>query len=278
MNTPTTKISFFVKHKKKLLIVLSVIIILYIYNKYFTTNKVDKTNIFTEDEIVSNEPLMVPDCELPNPIVGGKYTLSFWIFINKHYENYLSWKHIFHKGTPISQNYMTKPDPERMECKKDLILDYEDWFSVITEIQEQCPGLWIHPTKNDIRFAITTNIIEKFNKCDLHAHKITRRVPEYDKPTPISKDIIEYYDIKNIPINKLTHIAIIVNVSYIDIYIDGKQLKIFNLQGTPKHNAGAIYFNFQKTYNGFIKNFLYSPKAYDRKDIEKLYYTSNLKK
>ena len=42
----------------------------------------------------------------------------------------------------------------------------------------------------------------------LHAHKITRRVPEYDKPTPISKDIIEYYDIKNIPINKLTHIAL----------------------------------------------------------------------
>ena len=188
MNTPNIKkVSFLAKHKKKIIILLCIIIIYYIYNKFFKKeDNIKKSNkIYTEDEIISNEPLMVPDCEIPKPILGGKFTLSFWIYINKHYENYLSWKHVFHKGTPVSQNYMTKPDPERLECKKDLILDFEDWFSVITEIQEQCPGLWLHPTKNDLRFAISTNIIEKFNKCDLHAHKITKRIPEYEKPKPI---------------------------------------------------------------------------------------------
>ena len=274
------EISIFKKHKKKVIIGIVLLSIILFISKYFNYKKerVLKDSSYMEEKTLnSNESKMVPNCEVPTSQVMGKFTVMFWININNHYENYLFWKHILHKGTPITQ-IENSNNSEPQDCKRNNILDFVEWNNLSMDIQEQCPGIWLHPEKNTIRFAITSELNQEYNKCELHAHPITKYVPDIKLPNTFIKDTIEYYDLPNIPINKLTHIAFIVDTNHIDIYLNGRKLKIFNLKGTPKQNNGAMYFNYQKTYNGYIRDFIYSPKVYTKEEIEESYFGSPLYK
>ena len=121
-------------------------------------------------------------------------------------------------------------------------LDYKNWHNIENEIPEQSIGIWMHPNINNIRIAMTT---ENYN--------------------------LEYCDIENIKQQELTHLVFILDNKTLHIYKNSKLIITNVFKNKPVFNVKSLYFNYQKTFNGSIYNFMYLPKKIDYKDIPLLY-------
>lgn len=121
-------------------------------------------------------------------------------------------------------------------------LNYENWHNIENEIPEQSIGIWMHPGINNIRIAITT---DNFN--------------------------LEYCDLKNIKPQELTHLVFILDNKTLHIYKNSKLTKTKVFKNRPIVNGKSLYFNFQKTFNGTMYNFLYLPTKIGYEDIRNLY-------
>ncbi len=97
-----------------------------------------------------------------------------------------------------------------------------------TSWPNRAPGIWIHPTENKLR--VYTNTY---------------------------KNIAEFVDVENIPINKWFHIAVAVRQQDLDIYMNGNLLKRKRLEGLVKQNSGDIYLNSFRGFSGFLSNIQY---------------------
>jgi hypothetical protein len=81
---------------------------------------------------------------------------------------------------------------------------------------------------------------------------------------------IEYYDIKNVPINRPFHIAVNVNNKYMEIFMNGNIVNIIHLEGTPETNNGNMYIKYNKSFFGEVNNLSYVPEYTKKTFIKKL--------
>ena len=187
---------------------------------------------------------------------------------------------------------------------------FDCWRSIIDLYPEQTPGVWVHPFVNDLRIVLTTqhdNDID-FNQL-LHANKgksnnydiskytntaTPNREAEYS-PIDSSDEFIclenslsdsernkggrfkfrEYFDIKNIPIKEKFHIALVINNSVVEVYINGKLKTTQHLYGDPIYSQGPLQLNSGNKDNnepiklgGEITHFKFIPHAINYQNIQ----------
>lgn len=106
---------------------------------------------------------------------------------------------------------------------------------------EQCPGLWIHPNRNALRLCIKT------------------------------KDRLENIDIDNIPIKKWFHIAISVNNTIVEIYLDGLLIITKALSSIPLQNSGDLVVNNIGGFEGAISQLQYFPNTLNVSKVMSIY-------
>ena len=246
----------FKKFKYPIIIICIIFIILIIYYIYHKANQtINKSKkVLYEPIITSNLPMAIPDCEVSPPINGTDFSCSFWLFINKFYDNHLFWKHLFHKGSPI--------------LNKETELKFEDWEVLVSEYPQQTPGLWIDPNTNILRLSFSTEITKNYPETS-HAHNTTDLPSTGDLQTNELIKATEFCDLNNIPVNEYVHISFVVNKDTIDIYQNSKQIKTCSLKGIPQFNKGAFFFSYQRSYNGHMRNFNYYPYKLKSTDIQK---------
>ena len=250
----------FNKNKKMFLIVLTLVLVLIfiiylIYIFFFEETLTSTKGTFYMEKIDSNMAMTLTNEDIIKPPTLEDFTFSFWFKINNYYKNNQYWRHVFHKGTPISES---------------KVLDYSFWDNIESSIDLQCPGVWLHPNKNILRFSFTT-IIDKIYPVKEHAHKNTK-VPIIEvRERNAIKKTIEYFDVMDIPVNEYIHIVIVLNKEIVEVYVNGLLRKIYALKGKPEINDGDLYLNFPKTYDGFLSNFTYIPKGIKKSKVNQLY-------
>ena len=211
-----------------------------------------------------------------NPYMLGHFSYSFNLTIYDFYKNYGSWRHIFHKGTSIDDG---------------TLVNYQSWENLVKDFPNQCIGVWLAPFTNNLRIAVTTEIeINKNNGSYNHAfveicNSNTKdcyitdmpggnwvdRSRQGDNSTTTTKKIthIEFFDndLQNIPINKNINITINLKGTDVEIYYDGKIVKVVKLDGIPKSNKSNLYVMNDKTFGGEISNLLYYPDSLSYENV-----------
>ena len=207
---------------------------------------------------------------LSNPYMIGHFSYSFNLTIYDFYKNYGSWRHVFHKGTEIDDG---------------KLINYQSWENLVKDFPNQCIGVWLAPFTNNLRIAVTTEIetnknygsyehafIEKCNpnnkNCyitDMPGGNWVDRSRQGDNSSTTIKKIthIEFFDndLQNIPINKNINITINFRGTDVEVYYDGKIVKVVKLDGIPKSNKSNLYVMNDKTFGGEISNLLYYPDS-----------------
>ena len=254
-------------------------------NIYISWKKtVKKVDSFVEKTVVvgyTNKEAVISGVVIPRPSMIDKFLFSFWINVTDWYENFEYWKHVWHKGNEID-----KP------------LNYRQWDDIVTDFPDQFLGIWLAPFTNNLRICITTtgdmratDIYQHANNqlCDgdkciisdsvggkyAHSHyKYQNGNDDLDNEDPsdvISVKQLEYYDIPNIPVNKLLFIAVNFHGRDMEIYIDGKLIKIIRLKGIPEYNGGNLYCKHDKSFRGGLYQLSYLPIHTPYKRIKDLY-------
>lgn len=170
-----------------------------------TTKNCQKMTVFPGNDILVSK----------DSKYGIEFSYSTWIYINDwtSTSNYsTSEQHVFHKGSQSG-------------------------------VPDQCPGVWLDPTKNEIIVKMTTFISEIPTGCD-QAHD-----------TELC--YLERFNIPNIPINKWFQLTMCVINRNLDIYINGFLKKRCILTQLPKQNYGDIYINAFNGFNGYISKLRY---------------------
>ena len=121
-------------------------------------------------------------------------------------------------------------------------INYEYWHNIENEIPEQSIGIWLHPNINNLRIAMSTE-----------------------------NENLEYIDITNIKIQELIHYTFILNNKTLHIYLNNKLIITKVFKDKPLFNQKSMYFNFPKTFNGNIYNFIYLPKNITTQNITYLF-------
>jgi hypothetical protein len=120
-----------------------------------------------------------------------------------------------------------------------------DWDNIKSSIPEQFIGVWIAPYNTYMRIAVTTKA-----------------------------GIIEYVDIPNIPINKLTFVSVNLLDNIIEVYINTKLIKTYILSYPGMFNNGNVYVKYDNSFNGEIYYLTYTPEYFNHKKIVNLYENS----
>lgn len=217
--------------------------------------------------------------KIMNPYMLGNFSWSFNLTIYDFYKNYGSWRHIFHKGTPITSGQ---------------ILSYQSWENLIQDYPNQQIGVWLAPFTNNLRIAITTTSLENrtygsysdafVEKCD----SISGNCFITDMPSGKWADVsragdgsipktkisthLEYLDqdLQNIPINTLLNITINVYNTIVEVYFNGKIVKVSQLEGTPISDRKNLYVLNEKTAHCEISNLLFYPDIIKKNDLSSI--------
>lgn len=92
----------------------------------------------------------------------------------------------------------------------------------------QCPGVWLHPRQNSLRIYCNT-----------------------------FKNIKEYVDIDNIPLNKWFCITICAKENKVDVFMNQNIIKQKKFSSLLRQNYGNLYINSFKGFGGFMSNIRY---------------------
>ncbi len=250
----------FNKNKKFFLIWVIIIIVLIIigaliYIFFFEKSVGEEQGTFYFGKVNSNYSMSLTSEDIIKPISFDSFSFSFWINISDFYTNHSFWRHVFHKGTPIS---------------KQALMNYSFWENLSLEIPIQAPGVWMHPDKNSLRFAFTT--IDYYDRNITEDALPVTTPPIYEvKEKTKSMESVEYCDLHNIPIDELTHIVMTLEDHIVTLYMNGKIVTTHNLKGKPQFNNGDTFFSYSKSYNGYLDNFTYIPKIIKPYRIKALY-------
>ena len=212
-----------------------------------------------------------------DPFTIGNFAYSFNIIIKDFYKNYGYWRHIFHKGTHIEPS---------------SLLNYQSWETLSKEIPNQSIGVWMAPFTNNLRIAITTTTLSNLTayKYD-HAYiqncnddgecyitdlpsgkwsdkRIIKHKNSFSKPK-IDK-LIEFidHDLQNIPINTKINNTINIYNKNVEIYFNGRIVKISQLEGTPIRDKNNLYVFNDYSINGEISNLLFYPEPLKLSEIK----------
>ena len=214
--------------------------------------------------------------KLQNPFLIGYFAYSFNLTIYDINKNFGSWRHVFHKGTPIETN---------------TILNYQSWENLIVDYPMQSIGVWLSPFTNNLRIAVTTTSLGNNNtgsyddafveKCncltsdcyitDMPNGKWVDRSRSGDSSTIKTKlnTYIEYFDsdLQNIPINKQINITVNLKGTNAEVYFNGKIIKVVKLDGIPSISNTNLYVMHDNTFGGEITNLIYYPDVLKLTDI-----------
>ena len=214
--------------------------------------------------------------KIMNQYMLGNFCWSFNITIYDFYKNYGSWRHIFHKGTPITTGQ---------------ILSYQSWENLVQDFPNQQIGVWLAPFTNNLRIAITTTSLANrtygsypdafVEKCDSVSGNCfitdmpsgkwtdTSRAGDGSIPKIKVSTNLEYLDqdLQNIPINTELNITVNVYNTVVEIYFNGKIVKVSQLGGTPVSDKKNLYVLNEKTTNCEISNLLFYPDVVKKADI-----------
>ena len=222
--------------------------------------------------------------KLSNPYMLGNFAYSFNLIIKDFYKNYGYWRHIFHKGTATNQGET---------------LQYQSWENLIKDIPKQSIGVWVAPFTNNLRVAITTTSLANVargsyadayvqhcnpeGECyisDLPSGKWADKNAAGDGTPPKTRldTFIEYVDsdLQNIPVNTKINITVNLNGRNVEIYINGKIVKIAQLEGTPQFDKTNLYVMQNYNIGGEISNLLYYPDTLKLKEIKAIMDLSDL--
>lgn len=204
-----------------------------------------------------------------NPYMLGNFAYSFNITISDFNLNYGSWRHVFHKGTPIATG---------------TILNYQSWENLVKDIPIQTIGVWLAPFTNNLRIAVTTSslanraygsypdafveqcdsLTEECYITDMPGGKWLDKNRLGDDSTPNTKinTFIEFFDhdMQNIPLNKQVNITINFRGQDAEIFLNGKITQIVRLDGVPTVNKSSLYVMNNNTFGGELTNILFYPK------------------
>ena len=111
---------------------------------------------------------------------------------------------------------------------------YGSWKHILHKGNEsswpnRAPGIYLHPKKNAIRVHMNT-----------------------------FKNVAEYADINNIPLNKWFHLAVSVRQRNMDLFINGNLVKRQLLKGIPKQNYGNVFINAWRGFSGYLSRVKYN--------------------
>jgi len=216
---------------------------------------------------------------LQNPYMIGYFSYSFNLTIYDFYKNYGSWRHVFHKGTHIDEG---------------SIINYQSWENLVKDFPIQSIGVWLAPFTNNLRIAVTTQsetnkntgtysdaFVKKCNDITKECY-ITdmpggqwldrQRITDNSTSNIQLNDNLEFFDndLQNIPINKEINITITFKGTDVEVYYDGKIVKVVKLDGLPTINKSNLYVMNDKTFGGEINNLLYYPNTLDLNDIKNI--------
>ena len=227
----------------------------------------------------TNTPKVVKNTLIQNPYTIGFFAYSFNLTIYDFNKNYGSWRHLFHKGTPIENN---------------AIMNYQSWENLIVDFPMQSVGVWLSPFTNNLRIAVTTTSIANKNtgsyedafiqKCscltsdcyitDMPGGKWVDKSKSGDTKTPKAKlnTYIEFFDsdLQNIPINKQINITINMQGNDAEVYFDGKIVKVVKLDGVPSISNTNLYVMYNNTFGGEISNLIYYPENLKLPDVNSI--------
>lgn len=250
------------------------------YKSWVKSKVKEKTGKFNTLIGLINFKTIIDKKDVPLPINPNSFNYSFYLYINDFYADHGKWRHIFHKGSEINE------------------INTQDWENVIKMCPDQGIGVWLSPFNNNIRVCMTTKtsnfdqeyksykkpFIMKYNSYDYNKEGdydtninelyITdkssgkyadnymyssqkRRLNNKNKI--IYEKNMEFVDIYNVPIKKLTHFSINLLNKNMNIYINGKLHKSFVLSGNPMINDGHLYAKYNKTFDGNILDLKFSP-------------------
>jgi hypothetical protein len=216
---------------------------------------------------------------IQNPYKLGYFAYSLNITIYDFHAHYGSWRHIFHKGTPISDG---------------TIVNYQSWESLVKDFPQQSIGVWLAPFTNNIRIAVTTTSLGNTNtgsysqafiqECDSITNDcyITdmpdgkwvdkKRMGDNSISNQTLNTFVEFfdYDLQNIPIN--TQLNIIINFlgNIAEVYFNGKIVKVVKLDGIPSINKSNLYVMNDITFGGEISNLLFYPDSLKLEDVNNI--------
>lgn len=214
-----------------------------------------------------------------NPYKLGNFAYSFNITISDFNLNYGSWRHVFHKGTPIATG---------------TILNYQSWENLVKDIPIQTIGVWLAPFTNNLRIAITTSSLANrtygsypdafIEKCDSLTEEcyITdmpggkwldkNRLGDDSTPNTKINTYIEFFDhdMQNIPLNKQVNITINFRGRDAEIFLNGKIINIFRLDGDPNTNKSSLYVMNNNTFGGELSNILFYPNPLKIPEIQSI--------
>ena len=249
------------------LIIFVVLIIVgvggYFLFKKFKSKYTESKQVYVLKNVSTSDPNVIPDCELSKPKDGFNYSIHLTIFIENYYNNYGTWRHIFHKGTPI---------------EKDKVLDYKwydetnnSWDEVLADMPKQAPGLWLHPNQNTLRFVLETEY-EKEHCPFTHANPKTSLRLQAKQPIELNppKSQIQYMDIPDIPVQTPVSLTFLINSNNVTIYYNGKMRNIYTFKGKPVLNRGPLYFHAPKSYGGELLDFYFFPIKINEEKIKQL--------
>lgn len=102
----------------------------------------------------------------------------------------------------------------------------------------RAPGLWLAPDTNSMRVYMNTQT-----------------------------SILEYVDIPNMPMRKWVHVAVILDDTNLDVYINGYLKARHKLSSVPKQNAGDFWCNMYGGFDGFVARIRYFAKAISPEEL-----------
>lgn len=101
----------------------------------------DKFKTLLVGMVGPDEAITIKDIEITKPYFFSQFMYLSNITINDWYTGFKYWKHVWHKGTDISDD--------------DRINNLLQWDEVEQSVPEQLPGLWLAPYTNNLRVAFT---------------------------------------------------------------------------------------------------------------------------
>ena len=242
-------------------VLIVIIVIVYVYR---TKKEESEVKVFIEKQNSQNKYQFENDF-VTFPKNGYDYSMNFWFYLIDYYENYNKWRHVLHKGHD-----------------NDGSIEFSDWNDLTQSIQEQSPGIWLHPNKNNLRIAFTVELNKDFcstnnleNTCNEKSYcmwdGLTCKPKKEHAFTDMEetdynqtdKTIVEYVDIENIPAKTMVNIGFTLEQKILNVYLNGKLHKIKKFLGVPVFNREDLHFNLKDTYGGNIYNFRYISDTID---------------
>ena len=276
----------FLKRHQRLFIGIAVIILIilcyflgkYLYRRFFKKNKTETQKLHIE-HISSQSTDTIMNDNITPPRNGYDYSVSFWFYIDDFYDNFGVWRHIMHKGSYNGTD----------------VLNFEDWNTLSANIREQQPGLWVHPDKPVVRFAVTIHpdkeycgIFNTSTKCEGEGRyycewdgfncETKRKHPgdlyrdkkiEYIN-TKAGDNIIQYVDV-DVPVNELVHIAYVFNQKELNVFVNGELNSVAKFMGEPVSNKLDLQLGLKNQFNGQLFDFNYFPDSISIEKVAELY-------